>query len=78
MTYMVVGPYSEDYGWVEESCNPYRANQAGVCETNVNCRKYYFTNHHYVGGYYGAYVSNYPPGFHNQVFILSAMQTLYL
>lgn len=51
--YLVAGKYAEDYGIVEESCNPYKGVD-GVCRTNPKCKRYYATNYRYIGGFYGA------------------------
>jgi cathepsin C len=54
--YLIAGKYGEDFGVVPETCNPYKDSQPKqqTCETSINCRRYYATNYHYVGGYYGA------------------------
>jgi len=54
--YLVGGKYAEDYGLVEESCNPYSGNVTGQCATKSNCQRHFSTAYQYVGGYYGAYV----------------------
>jgi cathepsin C len=51
--YLIGGKYAEDFGFAEETCNPYRG-QDGSCSTKANCTRYYATNYRYVGGYYGA------------------------
>lgn len=51
--YLIGGKYAEDFGLALESCNPYQA-QDGTCKTQSDCTRYYATNYHYVGGYYGA------------------------
>ncbi|VEL18522.1 unnamed protein product [Protopolystoma xenopodis] len=51
---MIAGKYSEDFGMVEEKCNPYTAKTSGECMTPASCRRYYSTEYYYVGGYYGA------------------------
>jgi cathepsin C len=48
--YLVAGKYSEDYGLVEESCNPYKGVD-GQCTTDQSCKRYYATNYKYIGGY---------------------------
>jgi cathepsin C len=50
--YLISGKYAEDFGLVEESCNPYTGKD-GVCHSNVTCKKHYSTSYHYVGGFYG-------------------------
>lgn len=52
--YLIGGKYAEDYGLVEESCNPYTGNVTGYCTTPPTCRRHYSTAYQYVGGYYGA------------------------
>jgi len=51
--YLISGKYAEDFGLVEESCNPYKG-QDGTCTTPKSCKRSYSTNYHYVGGFYGA------------------------
>lgn len=51
--YLVAGKYAEDYGIVEDSCNPYKGLD-GACHTNPKCKRYYATNYRYIGGFYGA------------------------
>jgi len=51
--YLISGKYSEDFGIVDESCNPYTGRD-GSCTTNSTCQRSYSTNYHYVGGFYGA------------------------
>lgn len=51
--YLIGGKYAEDFGFPEESCNPYKGRD-GACSTRTNCTRYYGTGYHYVGGYYGA------------------------
>jgi cathepsin C len=55
--YLIGGKYSEDFGMVEEACNPYsdqRASFIDQCHTNTSCVRHYFTHYEYIGGYYGA------------------------
>ena len=54
--YLIGGKYAEDYGLVEESCNPYTGIVTGHCVTEPTCERHYSTAYQYVGGYYGAYV----------------------
>ena len=49
---MVAGKYGEDFGFVDELCNPY-TGVPGPCKTSKKCKKYYSTNYHMVGGFYG-------------------------
>ena len=52
--YLIAGKYAEDFGIVEESCNPYTGKD-GKCSTASSCRRFYSTGYKYVGGYYGGY-----------------------
>lgn len=51
--YLVAGKYAEDFGLVDESCNPYTGRD-GQCHTKQSCEKHYSTAYHYIGGFYGA------------------------
>lgn len=51
--YLIAGKYTEDYGMVDENCNPYKGDNE-ECSTDFSCRRYYGTNYKYVGGFYGA------------------------
>lgn len=51
--YLIGGKYAEDYGLVEESCNPYTGKD-GACSTKKACDRSYSTRYQYVGGFYGA------------------------
>ncbi|CAF0785362.1 unnamed protein product [Brachionus calyciflorus] len=51
--YLISGKYAEDFGLVEESCNPYKGRD-GKCSTDKSCKRRYSTKYHYVGGFYGA------------------------
>ncbi|XP_064632562.1 dipeptidyl peptidase 1-like isoform X2 [Lineus longissimus] len=51
--YLIGGKYAEDFGLVEEKCNPYTGKD-GACSTDKKCKRHYSTNYRYVGGYYGA------------------------
>jgi cathepsin C len=48
--------WSEDVGLVPEHCHPFEgSDQCGVAAgCNVGTKRYRATNHHYVGGFYGA------------------------
>jgi len=51
--YLVAGKYAQDYGVVQEMCNPYKGIN-GPCSTVKNCpHRYFATNYRYIGGYYG-------------------------
>jgi cathepsin C len=52
--YLIGGKYAEDYGLVEESCNPYAGITRQHCTTPPTCKRHYSTKYRYVGGYYGA------------------------
>jgi len=49
--YLVAGRYAKDYGFVDESCNPY-VGKDGACSTK-KCPRHYASSYQYVGGYYG-------------------------
>ncbi|KAK3608345.1 hypothetical protein CHS0354_030800 [Potamilus streckersoni] len=51
--YLIGGKYAEDFGVVEEECNPYKGVD-GKCSTKPSCERQYFTNYEYIGGFYGA------------------------
>nr|AHX24182.1 cathepsin C [Sinonovacula constricta] len=51
--YLIGGKYAEDFGLVEESCNPYKGRD-DACSTVPNCPREYSTRYEYVGGFYGA------------------------
>ncbi|XP_062523049.1 dipeptidyl peptidase 1-like [Corticium candelabrum] len=51
--YLIAGKYAEDFGVVEEHCNPYKGED-GKCHTNKNCTRYFATKYQYVGGFFGA------------------------
>lgn len=54
--YLVAGKYAEDFGLVDEKCNPYTSYVNITCTTKPDCPRMYATGYEYVGGYYGAYV----------------------
>lgn len=39
---------------VEESCYPYQGVDSACSKEQPGCRRYYATNYHYIGGFYGA------------------------
>lgn len=49
-TYLVSGKYGEDFGFVDETCNPY-IGEDGQCRTSTTCKRYYSTNYHMIGGF---------------------------
>ena len=49
--YLVAGRYAKDFGFVDESCNPY-VGKDGACSTK-KCPRHYASSYRYVGGYYG-------------------------
>ncbi|XP_071084168.1 dipeptidyl peptidase 1-like [Haliotis cracherodii] len=51
--YLIGGKYAEDFGLVEEACNPYKGKD-GSCSTVASCGRRYSTRYEYIGGYYGA------------------------
>jgi len=51
--YLVAGKYAQDFGVVEEVCNPYRGLD-GPCSTRRSCPERFFSaNYRYIGGFYG-------------------------
>ncbi|XP_044521966.1 dipeptidyl peptidase 1-like isoform X1 [Gracilinanus agilis] len=50
--YLIAGKYVQDFGVVEENCFPYLGHDA-PCSPK-NCTRYYVSDYHYVGGFYGA------------------------
>lgn len=51
------GKYAEEFGFIDESCNPYSAEDEH-CERDASpCQRYYGTNYQYIGGYFGGYVN---------------------
>lgn len=51
--YLIGGKYAQDYGVVDEECNPYTGVD-GPCKTRPNCTRHYVAQYRYCGGYYGA------------------------
>ncbi|XP_029424713.1 dipeptidyl peptidase 1 isoform X1 [Nannospalax galili] len=50
--YLIAGKYAQDFGVVEEDCFPYTAKDA-PCKPKDDCIRYYSSEYHYVGGFYG-------------------------
>ncbi|XP_028656245.2 dipeptidyl peptidase 1 [Erpetoichthys calabaricus] len=50
--YLIAGKYIQDFGVVEEGCFPYVGKNT-ECTVKDNCLRYYTSDYHYVGGYYG-------------------------
>ncbi|XP_012659290.1 dipeptidyl peptidase 1 [Otolemur garnettii] len=50
--YLVAGKHAQDFGLVEEACFPYTGTDA-PCTMKEGCRRYYSSEYHYVGGFYG-------------------------
>ncbi|XP_078665399.1 dipeptidyl peptidase 1-like [Branchiostoma floridae x Branchiostoma belcheri] len=46
--------YAQDFGMVEERCNPYHGHATPCMPYHADCRRYYAEDYHYIGGYYGA------------------------
>ncbi|XP_015197206.2 dipeptidyl peptidase 1 [Lepisosteus oculatus] len=51
--YLIAGKYIQDFGVVEESCFPYIGRDS-PCTLKDSCFRYYASEYHYVGGFYGA------------------------
>nr|XP_033805114.1 dipeptidyl peptidase 1 [Geotrypetes seraphini] len=50
--YLVAGKYIQDFGIVEEDCFPYLGTDS-PCTLKRDCYRYYTSEYHYVGGFYG-------------------------
>lgn len=50
--YLIGGKYAEDFGIVDEKCNPYKGKD-GKCSTDKSCPRQYSYNYQYIGGFYG-------------------------
>ncbi|KAB0376430.1 hypothetical protein FD755_010874 [Muntiacus reevesi] len=50
--YLVAGKYAQDFGLVEEDCFPYTGTDS-PCSLKEGCFRYYSSEYHYVGGFYG-------------------------
>ncbi|XP_007954672.1 dipeptidyl peptidase 1 [Orycteropus afer afer] len=50
--YLIAGKYAQDFGLVEEACFPYKADDS-PCRVKEDCLRYYTSDYHYVGGFYG-------------------------
>ncbi|KAK2101110.1 hypothetical protein P7K49_022458 [Saguinus oedipus] len=50
--YLIAGKYAQDFGVVEEACFPYTGTDS-PCKMKENCFRYYSSEYHYVGGFYG-------------------------
>ncbi|XP_036416718.1 dipeptidyl peptidase 1 [Colossoma macropomum] len=48
----LIGKYIQDFGIVEEKCFPYTARDS-PCKVPAECARYYTSDYHYVGGFYG-------------------------
>ncbi|XP_078584961.1 dipeptidyl peptidase 1-like [Branchiostoma floridae x Branchiostoma japonicum] len=46
--------YAQDFGMVEERCNPYHGHDTACRPYPADCRRYYVADYQYIGGYYGA------------------------
>ncbi|RXM28917.1 Dipeptidyl peptidase 1 [Acipenser ruthenus] len=49
----LIGKYIQDFGMVEEKCFPYIGKDS-PCTPKPECFRYYTSEYHYVGGFYGA------------------------
>merc|ERR1712071_102209 len=55
--YLVAGKYADEYGFVDESCNPETLSYqyaSKTCPDTSNCKRWYSTKYEYLGCYYGA------------------------
>lgn len=50
--YLIAGKYAQDFGLVEEACFPYTGTDS-PCTPKKDCFRYYSSEYHYVGGFYG-------------------------
>lgn len=50
--YLIAGKYAQDFGLVEEACFPYTGTDS-PCTVKEGCFRYYSSEYHYVGGFYG-------------------------
>ncbi|XP_048215716.1 dipeptidyl peptidase 1 isoform X1 [Perognathus longimembris pacificus] len=50
--YLVAGKHAQDFGVVEEACFPYQGTDA-PCAPRKDCFRYFSSEYHYVGGFYG-------------------------
>ncbi|KAM5319906.1 dipeptidyl peptidase 1 isoform 1-T1 [Glossophaga mutica] len=50
--YLIAGKYAQDFGLVEEACFPYTGTDS-PCMLKEDCFRYYTSEYHYVGGFYG-------------------------
>nr|4CDF_B Chain B, DIPEPTIDYL PEPTIDASE 1 HEAVY CHAIN [Homo sapiens]4CDF_E Chain E, DIPEPTIDYL PEPTIDASE 1 HEAVY CHAIN [Homo sapiens]6RNI_B Chain B, Dipeptidyl peptidase 1 [Homo sapiens] len=50
--YLIAGKYAQDFGLVEEACFPYTGTDS-PCKMKEDCFRYYSSEYHYVGGFYG-------------------------
>ncbi|XP_069327047.1 dipeptidyl peptidase 1 isoform X1 [Eulemur rufifrons] len=50
--YLIAGKYAQDFGLVEEDCFPYTGTDS-PCKMKEDCLRYYSSEYHYVGGFYG-------------------------
>uniref|UniRef100_A0A8C2I8F5 Dipeptidyl peptidase 1 n=1 Tax=Cyprinus carpio TaxID=7962 RepID=A0A8C2I8F5_CYPCA len=48
----LIGKYIQDFGIVEEDCFPYTGGDS-PCKVPEKCARYYASDDHYVGGFYG-------------------------
>ena len=52
--YLIAGKYAEDFGVVEQQCSHPSEGMSGQCQTDPSCKRYFTTNYHYIGGFFGA------------------------
>ncbi|XP_023648440.2 dipeptidyl peptidase 1 [Paramormyrops kingsleyae] len=49
----LIGKHTQDFGVVEEDCFPYVGKNT-ACTVKDSCPRYYASDYHYVGGFYGS------------------------
>ncbi|XP_012939419.1 dipeptidyl peptidase 1 [Aplysia californica] len=52
-SYLVAGKYAQDFGIVEEKCNPYKGRDVPTCTTDPSCERVRAKDYSYIGGFYG-------------------------
>lgn len=56
---LLTGKYGKDFGFVEESCRPYKSTDFECLDVEtLNCQKWYVDEYEYLGGFYGATIGD--------------------